>query len=67
VKEHGAMTESYIVRVYRREKINKRDHDSELEEYAQISGVVEDIQRGLREPFHTAEDLWRLISSTEVV
>jgi hypothetical protein len=54
------MEESYIVRVYRREQREIIAADPELEE--RISGMVEDIKRNVRKPFHTAEELWRLIS-----
>lgn len=54
------MEESYIVRVYRRERVKSLRVEQPVEE--RISGVVEDVKRELRKPFHSAEELWQLIT-----
>lgn len=55
------MEERYIVSIYRRERLSTPCDDQEGDE--RIIGVVEDIKRGLRNPFQSAEELWRLINS----
>lgn len=55
------MEERYIVSIYRRERLSPPCDDQEGDE--RISGVVEDIKRGQRKPFQSAEELWRLINS----
>jgi hypothetical protein len=54
------MEVNYIVMVYRRERVERPSDERQGDE--RISGMVESIKRDLRNPSHTAEELWQLLS-----
>ena len=53
------MEKNYIVRIYKFEKDTPEDEEKTL------TGLVEEPMTGMRQSFHTREELWSILSEND--